>query len=79
MAECVHELTEEDFLNETADLVAPTGGTRFATFAESDLNRIGAYKDEKSTIKQTLWGVKILKGELRLYEFIEFNDRYHTL
>ena len=42
-------VTEEDFINETVDLVGKTGSKRFANFDETDLDKIESFKDVKAT------------------------------
>ena len=60
---CTRELSEEDFLNETEELLPPKN-KRFASCSEKELDDIESLKDEKNTKRQTVWGVKILKGEV---------------
>ncbi len=54
----VRELSEEDFLLETENLV-PKKPSRFENYDEHELDTIESHKDEKSTGKQTAWGVKM--------------------
>ena len=42
-------VTEEDFINETVDLVGKTSSKRFANFDETDLDKIESFKDVKAT------------------------------
>ena len=61
---CIQELTEADFLNETQEFLPPKP-KRFAVCSEKEIEDIENLKDEINTKRQTVWGVKILKGELR--------------
>ena len=43
---------------------------RFASISKADVDKIASLRQEKSTIKQTKWGVKILKVNFIIQTFI---------